>query len=294
MPDRGHHGTFLKSTMNNWDPEFYKTGYEGYELPENFSGSSELEEYRRQLLEKTEEQVTFIERHVGKRKLRVIEFGSGNGRLLIALALRGLLEHGVGVEISQSRTAFATQWNADLNLPNIRSICDDALTFDDFESESFDLAVCITGAFAYLRPIRESAPAEALAKMYSALAPNGHVLLELYQMPEKRKQMLALSDGKLRQWHPLPPEDSFAYYLGDFEYFEDRKTICHRKTFIGRDGRIDTGRVEVLSYYDQDELSSLLRQQGFENLKAYQDFEDSNYLEGQSTELVLLAQRGAG
>ncbi len=275
-----------------WDPEFYKTGYEGFESSENFPTAEALQAYRKLLLKKTEMQVAFIARHLGKRKLRVIDFGSGNGRLLVALALKGMLELGIGIEISQSRVAFARQWAEDLGLNSIiHSVATDALTYDNFERGTFDLSVCITGTFGYFKPIRESAPVELLGKMRESVAPNGFLLFELYQMPEERKKMLALNNGILRTWQPLPPEDRFAYYLDYFEYLEDRRVLIHGKTFIGRNGVIDADRIEVIAYYTDIEFADLLRQNGFDGTKAYGDFNDMPYLEGKSPSLVVLANR---
>ena len=93
-----------------WNPDFYKTGYEGYERTTNFPTSKARDEYRRYLLKKTEAQVGFISYHCGTRRLRVIEFCSGNGRLLISLALRGMLNFGLGLDISRSRVEFARGW----------------------------------------------------------------------------------------------------------------------------------------------------------------------------------------
>ncbi len=277
----------------NWNPDFYKSGYDGFERAENFPSSQALEEYRRLLLEKTEPQVTFIARHVGRRPLRVIEFGSGNGRLLVALALRGMLEFGLGVEISQSRVVFAQRWAEDLRLARVHSVAADALAFEDYPRGTFDLAVCITGAFGYFRPIRETAPAELLEKMRIALASGGRLLLELYELPDRRRQMLALNGGKLRLWQPLPPEDRFAYYLDDLEYWADQAILRHGKIFIGRDGTIDAGRVEVLAYYTDSELiDGLLTPSGFGKIRVFGDFQGSDYCERQSSTRVVLADRG--
>jgi hypothetical protein len=275
-----------------WDASFYKTGYEGFERPQNFPTVEALEDYRKHLLQKTEAQVGFIARHLGQHKLRVIEFGSGNGRLLVALALKGMLEMGLGIEISQSRAAFAQRWVTDLELDStVRNVAADALEFVDFDHGRFDLAVCISGAFGYFKPIRESAPAELLTKIRQTLVPGGYSLLELYQMPEQRRQMLALNNGKLRTWQPLPPEDRFAYYLDDLEYWHDQRVLRHGKIFIGRDGTIDAGRVEVLAYYTDAELTSLLRQKGFDGARVYEGFDDKPYCEGQSPSLIVLATR---
>jgi SAM-dependent methyltransferase len=280
--------------MNNaWNRDFYKTGYEGYECLTKFQTSQALEDYRRLLLEKTDQQVEFIARHLGERKLRVIEFCSGNGRLLVTLALKGMIDFGIGVEISKSRVAFAQRWIADLGLDHVKIALADGLTFDRCQDHSFDLAICITGAFSYFHPIRENAPAELLGKMRKALTSDGQLLLETYQIPEKRKQMLLLNGGKLRLWQSLPPQDPFAYYLDDFEYSDEEDVLRHGKIFVARDGTIDAGREEVLKYYTDEGLSVLLKQQGFNEIVTYGDFDDAAYHEGLSEAMIVLATPGS-
>ncbi len=270
-------------------------GYEGVEAPENFPDARSLEAYRQLVYDKTVPQVAFIQRHRPHgAKLRVLEFCSGNGRLLIALARADLLEYGLGIEIAESRIRFARQWTEDLRLDNVRHVAGDVLGDDGFEPGTFDLVVCITGAFQYFRPIREDAPERLLAKMRRALADGGKLLLELYPMPEKRRQMLALNNGSLRLWQPLPPADRFLYYLSDFRYSQRDKILRHEKTFIGKDGTIDSGRVEVAAYYSQAEIEGALGRSGFRNAQVWGDFEDGPYAEGTSELLIAMAESARG
>jgi hypothetical protein len=124
-----------------------------------------------------------------------------------------------------------------------------------------------------------------------ALAPGGHLLLELYQMTQTRLQMFESNGGRLRTWQPLPSEDRFAYYLDDLEYWSEQRILRHGKIFIGRNGVIDAGRVEVLAYYRLAELADLLQENGFSIEQAYAGFDDALYREGESSALVVLASR---
>jgi SAM-dependent methyltransferase len=277
-----------------WDPSFYRSGYEGFERLETFPSVRELEAYRSLLLEKTRLQVDFVRRKLGDHPFRVMEFGAGNGRFLIALALQGMLEEGVGLEIAHSRVAFAQRWVQDLSLPQVRPIQADVLEFTDYPNEHFDLALCITGAFNYFRPIDEGAPRTLLRRLHTALRPDGHLLLELYTMPARRARMLALNDGRLRLWNPLPPEDRFAYYLDDFQYWAESRILRHEKIFIGRDGTVDAGRVEVLAYYSPAEMKDeLLTPAGFEDIRFFGDFQGAPACAEDSGILIVLARKGA-
>src|SRR5512135_1118263 len=105
--------------MVDWDRDFFKTGYEGFESPDQFPTTETLENYRRLLLDKTAAQVSFISRHLGPQKLRIFEVGSGNGRISIGLALQGMLRASLGIEISRSRVQFAQEWAEAVNFSNI-------------------------------------------------------------------------------------------------------------------------------------------------------------------------------
>jgi len=277
--------------MMEWNPAFYKHSYEGFEEHASFPDREALEDYRSLLLDKSRAQVEFIRRRIPDRKLRVLELCSGNGRLLVSLARDGLLDHGLGIEISQSRTAFAQAWARDLCLSRLQFVAHDALHLDEVAVGRFDLAICVTGAFNYFEAIHESAPGRLLAAITGVLVPNGDVLVELYRLSERRRQMFALADGRLRSWQPLPREDRFAFYLDDFTYWEQARILKHEKTFIGRAGQIDSGRIEVLKYYSLSEVEQMLQASGLAMVSICGDFDESAYDAYASEAQVVWARR---
>ena len=274
---------------NHRDAKAYKHSYAGVEANSSFPTRRALEDYRRHLLEKSQLEVDFIARRLGPRKLNVMEFCSGNGRLLIALALRGMLNSGIGVEISPSRVAFAKRWVSELGLNHIRLVQADVLEFDDFLPQTFDLGVCIGDALSYFRGVSSSASLRALSKMRRALTPTGCFLLEVDQMSKQREEVLALSGGKLRLWMPLPHGNRFSYALHNLEYFRGTRVLRHEKIFIGRDGMIDKGRIDVLGFYSEEDLLAKLGKSGFGRTYLYGDFSNSAFIEGTSERLIGLA-----
>lgn len=263
--------------------------YEGSESPDLYPTVESLERYRAQLLARAEREIRFILRHCGPGPFRVLELGSGSGRLLMALALRGLLEVGVGVEIARSRAAFAHRWAADLGLSSIRSIAADAVDFDPGPFGPFDLVLCVANTFGFFRPAGDEAPAALLTRLRRVLAPNGCILLELYQLSARRRQILALSGQQLRVWRELAPDDPFAFYLSDFAFDPERGLLRHHKVFVGRDGKIDAGRTEVTSYENPETLRGTLAAAGYGEPSAYGSYDDAGFREGVSELLVLLA-----
>lgn len=247
--------------------------YEGVEASENFPSRRELEQYRTLLLRKTAAQVEFIRRKLAARgrKLRVLEFCCGNGRLLVALAQAGLLEHGLGIDVAASRIGFAREWVEELGLRQIELHNQDVLEFEAPQG-SFDLAVCLTGAFQYFRPISAAAPGKLLSQMHGGLDVGGRILLEVYPLEPRMCRMLALNRNHLRTWDPLPPEDRFAFYLHERDYWPERQIVRHQKTFIDRDGTIDAGRTEFLAYYERTQIGNMLRKSGFRSVRFSRGF----------------------
>jgi SAM-dependent methyltransferase len=275
-----------------WDATFYKTGYEGYEAAENFPSGEELEAYRTLLEERSAPQVDFIARHAGRDWLRVLELCSGNGRLLVGLAKQGLLESGLGVEISQSRVEFAQHWTEDLGLDEIDNVAADVLEYD--AGGPYDVVAIITGAFGYFEAIRPDAPAELLRQAAASLRPGGLLVLEIYHLPVERDRMLALSGDRLRTWNELPEGDRFAFYLDDWTYDRDRSSVHHRKVFVGRDGSVDDGRVEILRYYGEEELRALLAEAGFVEEAVYDGFAGGEHVPGDRVSTTVHVARLAG
>ncbi len=267
-----------------------ESAYEGVESLDQFSSEAELEEYRRGLLAKAELELGFIEREVGGRNLRVLELGMGGGRLLIALALAGIAGSATGMDISSSRATFARRWAADLQLGHLEFVAEDVLKPEAWPEGEFDLVICISNLLGYLGPVRPDAPAQVLRQAYRSLAPDGCLLLEFYQLTERRRQSLELSDNRVRAWMPLPEWDRFAYYLSDIAYDPSSGMLHHEKTFIGRDGSIDTGRVEENMFYTCDEILGWLRMEAAGEYRVFRNFASDPYSR-QATQVVLL--RGA-
>jgi hypothetical protein len=220
--------------------------YEGYENLADFTPEG-LAAYRQSLLEKSKAQVEFIKKHTCG-KLNIVEIGSGNGRLLISLAKAGKVNLGWGLDISESRTAFAKQWQTDLKIKELLFIQRD-IVYNDSQF-NVDLSICITGCFQYFSYDKNwFSPARCVLDFMRDSS--GTALFELYKRP-----------ANPRSWHKLPDTDRFMYLLDD--YTPDNPTT-HTKTFIKRDGTVDI-RTEQLYYYTMVQFLDLLKSAGFNNV----------------------------
>lgn len=225
--------------------------YEGLEAPESFPDPETLERYREALLANSRPQADLL----GAAGPRVLEIGCGNGRLLVELARRGVVDTALGVDVSASRIAFADAWARELGMDGLDFRAQDALALE-LEPGSFDAAVCITGALGYFGAASPRLDGRLLDLMRTAVRPGGLLVLELYPHPRERR-LLEAAGGEVNLWKELGADDPWRFYLSAMKL--SGGVLRHEKTFVHRhDGRIDEGRVESLYLYTPEELTELL------------------------------------
>lgn len=225
--------------------------YEGLEAPESFPDRAALERYREALLANSRPQADLL----AAAGPRVLEIGCGNGRLLVELARRGTVQQALGVDVSASRIAFATEWARELGMEGLQFRAQDALALE-LEPGSFDAAICITGALGYFGAASPRLDGRLLELMREAVRPGGLIALELYPHPRERR-LLEAAGGEINLWKELGADDPWRFYLSGMTLSDG--VLRHEKTFVHRDdGRIDEGRVESLYLYTPQEVTELL------------------------------------
>ncbi len=230
--------------------------------------TSQLENYRRMLLRKTDQQSRFISRLIGGQPATVLELCCGNGRLLVDLACKGLLSRGFGYDKAESRIKFGWDWTIDWNIYSINLDVGDASN-SMISGGAFDVAVCITGAIQYF--------GQDIQKVLTNMAKASKMaVLELYNIPKERLEMLR-NNVRLQTWDVLPTEDPFSHCLDSFTYNDELKFMRHEKAFIRRDGGIDVGRVEHLWYYSDSEVRALLHEVGYDSVEFFGGWDGTAY-----------------
>jgi SAM-dependent methyltransferase len=250
-----------------------QAAYEGLENPESFRDADAQADYRDAMLERSRPQADRIDVLNGRG--RVLEVACGNGRLLVELAQRGLAQSGLGIDIAHSRIEFAKRWAEDAGHGSLDFRADDIFAVE-IPAASFDVAVCITGAFAYFEPVRAGAARQLLETMRAALVPNGLLVMELYQHP-REVGLVRAAGGDLCMWKELPEPDPWRYYLSRYELSGD-SVLTHEKTFVHRlSGEIDEGRSERLRIYEPQEVAELLQQTGFADVEMFEGWISEAY-----------------
>jgi len=264
----------------------YKHFYNGVEDLSNFSSNQEVKKYREEKLVINSKQANLISQYLLRYNApRVLEIGTGNGRVLIALKNRRVIDSAIGVDISKSRIDFAERWIADEGLSDsIKVIREDILNFKSFGL--FDVCIIVTNAFGYFDAIKEGLSSQVLDYVRKSLKPGGLLIMELYNHVEKIRQCNARDDRTIRYWNYGNSSDPWRYHLHQVKYDEKRKIRKHKKIFVNKNGQIDNSKYEELRLYSADELEGLLRSSGFKDIEFYGDWNSRPYFEGSQYTIV--------
>lgn len=258
------------------------SSYEGFELLENFSGN--LNAYREKKISGAGGHVEYIKKQFPEKKIRVLELGSGNSKMLYALELAGVLEKGYGVEISRSRHEFAEKWRVDAGFRNVENVCANALDIDYGRFGKIDLCLCVDLAFQFFEPIEKGSALRILKEIYSILVNGGKIILELDGCDRILRR---LEDGSARIWEEFAEPDPWRYSLWDCSYDAAEKFLTWKKTFIKRSEYGFSENTQILRIYRKEEIGNLIKQAGFSNIGYCSDWTGAGYIDDTSEYIVV-------
>jgi len=264
----------------------YEHFYDGVEDLSNFSSDLEIKKYREEKISLNKNQANMISKYLLKYNApRIFEIGTGNGRLIIELKNRGVIDSALGIDISKSRIEFAKKWIADEGLnDSIKVIKADILDFKYFGL--FDVCLILTNTFGYFDAVKEGLASQVLGYVKKSLNPGGLLTMELYNHVENIRQCIAKDDRTIRYWNYGIPGDPWTYHLHQIKYDENRKVRKHKKIFIHKNGRIDDSKYEELKMYSTDELRNLLKSSGFQDIEFFADWNGKPYKNGSESTIV--------
>ncbi len=237
------------------------TAYEGVENLASFS-DEEFREYCDGKIADCDRHVRFLKKIVSPYGYegKVLEIGSGNGKLLYALESNGLLSSGFGYELSGSRVGFADKFAEYVGSTHVKNIQGDFLEYQHDEA-CFDLVVGVDIVLQLIAPVSENAEMETLKECFSILKPGGALVLELLDFTNTI-EMISLSGGELKLWKEFDSHDPWQFGLDTFEY-KDRNIIWDKR-FINRNRSVEDSYFKnVLRQYDFETVKEKLCEAGF-------------------------------
>jgi SAM-dependent methyltransferase len=273
-------------TADGWDGTANLSAYADVESIENYGTAAQMRTYREERLGFHARQVEFV-RGLGvpANGLRIVDVGSGSSAFLYALDRAGLLAHGLGIEVSPSRHAFAERWRTDEQFTRVTNVC---ANFRDvpFDAASLDAFTVLDETYLYLRPEGDDYPSVLLERAAHALVPAGHFIAAFRNDAPFVKHM----EGQRTFRIDLPESNPFRYALYRQDASADGRTLRTESVYIARDAG-ERRKVEFTEVCDVDELGGRLLARGFSQVDRYADFVFAPFDPNSSPNLVLVARR---
>lgn len=230
------------------------TAYEGVESIERFS-PEELKKYCDDKLKSCDKRIAFLKKHFSGKKLNVLEVGSGSGKLLFRLEKEGMLNYGLGLEVSKSRCTFARVFSeyCDSKVVDIKN--EDFLSAD-FDASKFDLVIGIDVVTNLIGAIEPDLTSKMLIKAKSSIASQGSIVLELMTCEREINLIKQSQGGAYRTWKKFDDSDPFMYGLDEIS-IDVNGNVVWDKNFVSRDGSQSNFK-NILKPFSESQFSSEL------------------------------------
>lgn len=207
------------------------TAYDGVEDLSRFNDES-FQSYCTTKLASCEKYINFIRENFPNKQLRVLEIGSGNGKLLLRLEKEGLLEYGIGFELSKSRCVFAEKFLLYMNSKVVKFYNEDYLE-TEIQNEKFDLIIGIDVVINMIGAISPNHINLVFSKAIQHLSFDGILLLEYMTLDREINFVNNSENGIYRTWKSFAATDPFKYGLDEVSR-DENDNLLWNKYFISR------------------------------------------------------------
>lgn len=209
----------------------------------------------------------------------ILHLMCGTGELSAGLAQRGF--DVTGIDVTKSMIYEAEDRIEDQDTLDIEFIQEDARYFK--LDKKFDFAFISTGDFHHMTE-REDVDS-LLAKAYAHLRPGGALALELYPLPDEKFKR---PEKKFRPYRDTP-EDLTVWKRNKSSYHPENQMIeIMEHLHVDKDGDITEGEYEIqLKLFSEEEIDSILVENGFSDIKHYGGYDFSPYVEDSDTWIVV-------
>jgi SAM-dependent methyltransferase len=215
------------------------TAYEGVESLGRFS-PAEFRKYCNDKLKSCDKHIEFLRQHFPGRPLRILEIGSGSGKLLFRLEREGMIEYGLGLEVSRSRCRFAAEFAKYCESKKV-SVRNEDFIEADLHGEVFDVVIGIDVVTNLIGAISKVHTQEMLTKAHSCLVCGGGVVLELMTCEREINFIRQSEGGVYRTWKRFDESDPFRFGLDEITR-DTQGNVVWNKEFVAREGAISSFR----------------------------------------------------
>jgi SAM-dependent methyltransferase len=243
--------------------------YEGVESLSRFS-DEDFKRYCTDKLASVEKHIHFIKKHVihSGYQGRVLEIGSGNGKLLFRLEQEGLLEKGFGYEVSQSRCLFAEKFKNHVNSKKVEIVNENFLQAGIMQG-GVDLVIGIDIVINLIGGVGTNLIDNCIHQAKENIN-QGTIIFEFETFESECVAIRNSESGIFKTWKQFPDSDPFIYGLDELS--ENSGVINWKKHFIPRDKNVDH------EHFEHDLLPTCLdffKKKGFQIFDQWVDGDDT-------------------
>jgi hypothetical protein len=228
-----------------------QTAYEGVEKIEKFS-DIEFRKYCDDKLHSCEKHIFFIKKNIHKSKIKVLEVGSGSGKLLYSLEKNNIIESADGFELSKSRCIFSKKFGEYVDSKKVKIFNED---FVDslLENKKYDLIIGIDVVVNLIAAVNEEYLEIFFTKLLSHLDENGMIVLESMILDREFEAIKKSENNVLYTWKRFLNSDPFKYGLDEMSK-DSNSNLVWKKHFISRTSLEEPTFTNILKPLSKDDL----------------------------------------
>jgi hypothetical protein len=207
------------------------TAYEGVENLKRFTEKTLIDYYNDKLIS-CSKHISFIKNIFPKQKLKILEVGSGSGKLLFRLEQEKILELGIGFELSTSRCSFANRFSNYLH-SNLVNIYNEDFLSNKSITEKFDIIIGIDVVINLIAAINKNYVDTFFTLAIEKLEKGGKIILESITLKREIDAIKKSENGIYYTWKRFLDSDPFKYGLDEMS-LDTKKNLIWKKYFISR------------------------------------------------------------
>ena len=211
-------------------------GHEGVEDLRRFNRSS-FKKYCNSKLASVKKHIYFIKKNKSKNYTgKVLEIGSGSGKLLFSMEKNNLLQEGIGCEVSKSRSRFSNKFKKKFGFKKVKIVNKNFLDIK-LNNNYFDLIIGIDCVINYI-----GSNPKHIKKLINtckrSLKKGGYLILEFMTLGREKRMIKQNPVKKYLTWRKLSYEDPFIFGLDEISS-RPEGLIVYNKFFLEKNKKLN-------------------------------------------------------
>ena len=256
------------------------TSYEGVENMDRFTEDS-FKKYCSDKLLSCNKYISFLKKQIPKPQMKILEVGSGSGKLLFRLEKEGMLLRGVGFEPSSTRTAFADRF-AKYVKSSLVEIHKQDYVKSSLEGDRFDVIIGIDVVINLIGAVSKNYINDFFKKSSEYLKPDGLIILESITLQREIDAIRKSENGIFTPWKRFAESDPFKYGLDEMS-LDELGNLVWKKFFIERNTGREESFTNVLQPLNKSSMKVIAQDNGlkvsfFDNWDELDDTSDEEFV----------------